>query len=162
LYTPPNGLKSVEYAPGIEMLFSVGKDTVTFNSTFSGKTEVPILRREVLPAQSGLDWSKAPGQYFSIKLKHLSETLDLSQDQQARIKPILQQEAGELGPYWDNPVISRKDKLVKLEKIVLASDAKIRPLLSQIQLQKLQELRKEQSQELKQRIAGKPQSSSER
>ena len=156
LYTPPNGLKNVEYAPGIEMLFSVGKETITFNSALSGKTEVPILRREVLPAQSGLDWSKAPGQYFSMKLRHLSETLALTEDQQAKIKPILEQEAGELGPYWNNPVVSRKDKLLKLQRVVLNSDTKIKPLLSEIQLQKLQELRKEQEQELKQRIAEKP------
>ncbi len=52
LYTPLNGANSVEYSPGIEMLFSVGSDTLTFNSKLSGTTQAPILRREVLPASS--------------------------------------------------------------------------------------------------------------
>jgi hypothetical protein len=144
----------VEYSAGLDKLVLVGTDTLTFNSDLSGKTEVPILRRrQVLPAPNDLDWTKAPGQYFSLKLKHLSDTLGLSEDQQVKIKPILEQEAGELGPLWDNPVISRKEKLDSLEKIVQASDAKIKPLLSETQAQKLEEMRKEQKQELKKRIA---------
>ena len=78
LYTPLNGANSVEYSPGIEMLFSVGKDTLTFNSKLSGSTQLPILGREVLPASSGLDWSKAQSQYFAMKQQHLSEALNLS------------------------------------------------------------------------------------
>jgi hypothetical protein len=92
---------------------------------------------------------------FSMKLKNLSEILDLSESQQAQVKPILQQESGELGPFWNNPVISRKDKLAGLEKIARASDAKIKPLLSATQIQKLQEMHKEQKQELKKEIAKK-------
>jgi hypothetical protein len=156
LYTPPNGSKSVEYSPGIQRLFSVGSDKLTFNSMLGVKTEAPILRREVLPPESGIDWTKAPGQYFSMKLRRLSETLDLSDDQQAKIKPILEQESAELGPFWNNPVISRRDKLVQLEKVVQASDAKLKPLLSDSQIQKLKEMRREQKQELKNRIAEKP------
>ena len=156
LYTPPLGMKTVEYSVGNEKLVLVKSDTLTFNSDLSGKTVVPILRREALPAQNALDWSKAPGEYFSIKLKHLTETLNLSEDQQAKIKPILEQESGELEPYWGNPVISRKDKLRKLEEVVQSSDEKLKPLLTEVQIQKLEELRKEQKQELKKRLAEKP------
>jgi len=155
LFTPPNGSNSVEYATGIDMLFLVGDDRLTFNSMVSGKTEMPILRRETSPAQSGLDWSNAPSQYFSMKLQNLSEKLALSDDQQAKIRPILEQESGELSPLWNNPVISRKEKLDTLEKVVRASDEKIRPILSQSQREKLQEMRKEQKDQLKKLIADK-------
>lgn len=155
LFTPPNGSNSVEYATGIDMLLLVGDDRLTFNSMVSGKTEMPILRRETSPAQGGLDLSKAPSQYFSMKLQNLSEKLTLSDDQQAKIRPILEQESGELSPLWNNPVISRKEKLDTLEKVVRASDEKIRPILSQSQREKLQEMRKEQKDQLKKLIADK-------
>jgi hypothetical protein len=155
LFTPPNGSSTVEYSTGIDMLFLVGDDTLTFNSMVSGKTEMPILRREALPARGSPDLSRAPSQYFSLKLQNLSEKLALSNDQQAKIGPILEQESGELSPLWNNPVISRKDKLDTLEKVVRASDEKIKPILSQTQREKLQEMRKQQKDQLKKLMAAK-------
>jgi hypothetical protein len=153
LYTPLNGANSVEYSPGIEMLFSVGNDTLTFNSKLSGSTQVPILRREVLPASSGLDWSKAPSQYLTMKQQHLTEALGLSDAQQARIKPTLEQEAGEASMFLWDPVLSRKDKLNRYEKLIAASDAKIKPNLLPTQVDKLEELRKQQKSDLKRLIS---------
>ena len=72
LFTPPNGSNTVEYSAGTDMLFLVGDNTLTFNSTISGKTEMPILRREALPPRGSLDLSRASGQYFSLKLENLS------------------------------------------------------------------------------------------
>ncbi len=153
LYTPPNGANAVKYSAGFELLVSVASDSLTFNSKLSGTTVLPIVSRLTLPAQSSLDWSKAPSQYFSLKQLHLSETLDLSEDQQTKIKPFLEQETGEVGQIFGNPVLSRKDMLDRWEKIVKSSDQKIKPFLSQTQLEKLQDLRKEQKQALKKLIA---------
>lgn len=153
LLTPASGANTVEYAPGLDFLVLVTKDTLTFNRSGIGITEVPILRREALRPQSGSDWSKAPSQYFSIKLEHLSQALSLTEDQKVQIKPILESEAGELGMFWNNPVLSRKELLKKFEEIVRSSDKKIKPLLSQEQVQKLEQLRKEQKIELKKRVA---------
>jgi hypothetical protein len=47
-----------------------------------------------------------------------------------------------------NPVLSREEKLNRFKKIVRASDEKMKPLLSTTQLQKLQDLRKEQKRNL--------------
>jgi F0F1-type ATP synthase delta subunit len=88
-----------------------------------------------------------------MKQQHLSQTLNLSEDQQAKIKPILEQETGEVGQILGNPVISRKDKLNRWVKIVQSSDEQIKPFLSQTQVQTLQGLRKEQRQDLKKLIA---------
>ena len=152
LYAPPNGAKTIEYAAGLDFLVLVGSDTLTFNRGPSGTTELPILRREVLPATNDPDWSKGPSQYFSLKLDHLSKVLNLSDEQQGRIKPVIEHEAGELRTLWDNPVLSRKEKLNSLEKIVRSSDKKIKPLLSQDQARTLEDLRKQQKLELKKRI----------
>lgn len=153
LYTPPNGANAVKYSAGIELLVLVGSDTLTFNSKLSGTTVVPILSRQALPGQSGLDLSKVPSQYFTMKQQHLSQTLNLSEDQLAKIKPILEQEAGEMGEVFGNPAISSKDKLSRWEKIVKSSDAKIKPFLSVEQWQKLQDMRKQQIEDLKKLIA---------
>jgi hypothetical protein len=155
LYTPPSGANGVEYSVGMDVVVLVGNKTITF--TKLGRTsEVPILRRETLPAKAGFDWSRAPSEYFSQKLQHLSEKLDLSPDQQAKIKPILEQEAGEAGQLTSNPVLSSEDKLNKLEKIVRSSDQKLKPILTADQWQTLQNMRKEQKRELRESIAEKP------
>ena len=156
LFTPPSGSSTLEYSTGTDMLFLVGTDKLTFNSMVSGKTEMPILRRETLPARGSPDLSRAPNQYFSLKLHNLSKKLALSDDQQAKIRPILEQESGELSPLWNNPVISRKDKLDTLDKVVRASDEKIKPILSQTQEgPAFQEMRKQQKDQLKKLMATK-------
>jgi hypothetical protein len=153
LYAPPNGANAVEYSAGFDTLVLVGTDTLTINNKLSAKTEVPILRREVLPAQSGLDLSKIPSQYFSMKQQHLSQVLDLSEDQRTKIRPILEQEAGEATQFLGSPVVSRKEQLKRWEKLVRASDEKLKPFLSSSQVEKLQQLRREQKQDLKKIIA---------
>jgi hypothetical protein len=149
LYTPPNGANSVEYAAGIDLLVLVGQDTLTFPSKLTGTTEVPILRKEALPEKPVLDWSKAPSQYFAMKMQHLSDSLDLSQDQQAKVKPIVEQEAAEAGQALFTTVIPKKERLKKWEKIVKSSDTKMKPILTQVQWDKLQGIRKEQKREVK-------------
>jgi hypothetical protein len=152
LFTPPSGVNTVKYLVGDQLLVLVGSKTLTFNSPVSGKTEVPILSRQTLPSAQ-LDASNVCGQYSSLKMQNLSEKLALTDEQQAQIRPISEQEAGEVGEICFNPVLSSEDKLNRYEQIVQASDAKMKPLLSASQLQKLQGLRKGQKQELKKIIA---------
>jgi hypothetical protein len=155
LYTPPHGSNTVEYSAGHELLFSVGKETLTLATpgTREENAELPILRTTKLPPQPAIDWSKAPSQYYSMKMKNLSSSLNLSEEQQGKIKPIAEQESAEAGGVIFTPVISRKDRLSQWEKIVRSSDAKMKPILSQAQWQKLQEIRKDQKRELKDIIA---------
>jgi len=147
----------VEYSVGMNVVVTVGSKSITFTK-LGTTSEMPILRREDLPAKTGLDWSRAPGEYFSQKLEHLSEKLDLTSVQKARVKPILEQEAGESGQITANPVLSRKDKLNKLEKIVRSSDAKLKPILSTDQWQTLKNMRKAQWRELRESLVERPKS----
>ena len=152
LYTPRVGSNTVEYSPGLERLFSVGKDSLRYPDRF-GSVDLPILRTTMLPSQPAIDWSKAPGHYFSMKMKNLSTILNLSDDQQAKIRPIADQESSEAGSVIFTPVVSYKDRLAQWEKIVRSSDAKMKPILSDAQWQKLQQLRKDQKVELKGLVA---------
>lgn len=153
LYTPPDGGNTVEYSVGHEFLFCVGENTLRFPERFGGHTELPILATKKLPPQPGIDWSKAPGQYFVMKMKNLSTSLNLSDEQQARIKSIAEQESAEAGSVIFTPVVSRKERLSQWEKIVRASDVKMRSILTEEQWRRLQEIRKDQKRELKDLIA---------
>ena len=153
LFTPRNGDNTVEHSVGFEMLFLVGDKTLTFNGKGFGSVEVPILRTEVLPPEKGIDWSKAPSQYFSMKQRHLSEALDLTEDQQEKVKPLIEHESAEAGSILWTTVVSPKDRLKQYQKSVKASDAKSRPLLTRTQVTKLEELRKEQQVEVKNLMA---------
>lgn len=157
LYTQPSGGTGVQFAEGLQKLVLIGDGTLTFNDILGKTTVAPILRREELPAQPTLDWSKAPGNYFSMKLRNLSEQLNLSSDQKIQIKPILSQEAGEAGQVIGNPVLSRKEQLNKIKKIVQASDKKLKPWLSADQWSRLEAMRQEQQRELEQLIANEKQ-----
>ena len=65
-----------------------------------------------------------------MKQQHLSIALALTEDQQVRIKPTLEQEAAEATMFLQDPILSRKEKLKRYEKLVAESDAKIKPNLS--------------------------------
>jgi Spy/CpxP family protein refolding chaperone len=153
LYTPPDGANKAEYSVGLEFLFCVGENTLRFPEKFGGHTELPILTTKKLPPQPAIDWSKAPGQYFVMKMKNLSTSLNLSEEQQANIKSIAEQESAEAGAVIFTPVVSRKERLSQWEKIVRSSDVKMKPILTVEQWGKLQEMRKDQKQELKGLIA---------
>lgn len=150
LYTPPDR-RTMEYSVGLKVLALVKDNTLTCNAL--GKIQdLPIIRREALPANSGIDFSRISGEYFSMKRQHLSEALGLTNDQLAKMQPILEQETGEVGELVNNPAFSTKEKLNRWKKIVQASDKKIEPLLSQGQLEKLHAMRKEQEPKMEELI----------
>jgi Spy/CpxP family protein refolding chaperone len=153
LYSPPSGANIVEGVVGREFLFRVGPKTLTFPERFGTNTELPILATKELPPRPAIDWSKAPGQYFVMKMKNLSTNLNLTDEQQARIKSIAEQESAEAGAVIFTPVVSRKERLDQWEKIVRSSDGKMKAILTEEQWRKLQEMRKDQKRELKGLIA---------
>ena len=52
LYTPPPGVRSVQYAAGRELLVLVGSKTITYNDILGNSLEVPILSRNTAAKQS--------------------------------------------------------------------------------------------------------------
>lgn len=150
LYTPPSGAQSVQYAAGRDMLFLIGKDSLTFVSRISGTTASPILRVETLAPRPILDWSKLPSQYFSLVHQHLSDNLNFSAQQRSQFKHIIDQEAGEVAMVCFTYTLTVQDRVNHWETIVRSSDEKIKAILSQAEWQKLEEMRALEKQELKQ------------
>ena len=95
------------------------------------------------------DIKNKQGSYFTSRIENLSEKLSLTSDQQAKMRPILEQEMGLLEQIRGNPVLSKKEKVKRLQAIVSGSDNEMKSFLSAEQWQKLQGLRKNQKAELK-------------
>lgn len=89
------------------------------------------------------------GRYFTTRIESLTEKLNLTSDQQTRMRPILEQEVGYLEQIRGNPALSKKEKVKRLQSIVQGSDNEMKSFLSTEQWQKLQALRKDQKAELK-------------
>jgi len=87
--------------------------------------------------------------YFTAKIQNLTDKLDLTPDQQRKLRPIAEQETAYLEQIRANPVLSKKDKLKRLRTIVHGSDQEMKSFLSAQQWQTLQALRKTQYAELK-------------
>ncbi len=155
LFTPTPGSNTVEYTSGMNFLFSVGEDKLILATPgkLDGNTDLPILRTTKRPPEPAIDWSKAPSQYFSMKMKNLVASLNLTEEQQAKIKPIAEQESAEAGSVIFTEVVSRKERMGQWEKIVRRSDAQMKAVLTEAQWQKLQEMRKDQKTELTELIA---------
>jgi len=88
--------------------------------------------------------------YFTAKMENLTNKLSLTPDQQAKLKPIALQETNLLEEVRGNSGYSRKEKLARLQQVVLESDKQMKPWLSAEQWEKLQALRKDQKERLKQ------------
>lgn len=52
LYTPPPGVRTVQYAAGREVLVLVGNKTITYNDILGNSLEVPILSHSTITKQS--------------------------------------------------------------------------------------------------------------
>jgi Spy/CpxP family protein refolding chaperone len=141
-------LASVGLSAFSQGLVAVEVDSLILPSTRAGAVEVALLW-QTLPSDPNVDLSKAPGQYFTMKMQNLTDNLNLTDDQRTKIKPIVEQERGEVGAACFTPTIPKKERIKRWEKIVLASDTKMKPILTTAQWQKLQDLRKGQKEDLK-------------
>ena len=86
---------------------------------------------------------------FSSEAAPFTTQLNLTPEQQAKVKPIAENEQALYEQQIHaNPVLSQKEKIKRLESMVRDSDKQMRQILSPEQWQKLQLIRKEQQQEL--------------
>ena len=77
------------------------------------------------------------------RLQELAALLSLTADQREKIKPILLAEAPRLKAVRDDTSHSKQQKADKLREIFKATDAKMKPILTPDQLQKLQKIRED-------------------
>ncbi len=84
--------------------------------------------------------------YFSTRLARISDQLQLTGDQQAKLKPMVEQETGLMEQIYGNPALSRKAKLKKYWAIIGKTNEKIKPMLTPEQLQAFETVQTTQKQ----------------
>ncbi len=89
--------------------------------------------------------------YFTYRTESLKQQLNLTAAQQAKVKPLVEQETAELMQEVCNPATSRKHQAARMSDILQESERRMRPVLSVEQYQQLPQLREKMMQELKSR-----------
>jgi Spy/CpxP family protein refolding chaperone len=74
------------------------------------------------------------------QLKHMTKALDLTADQQAQIKPILDSQHQQMMALRDDQSLSREDRMAKMKSIHEDSHTKIEAVLNDTQKQKFEEM----------------------
>jgi len=88
------------------------------------------------------------------QLKNLTEKLNLTTDQQAKIKPVLEDTRSEMTKVMQDDSMSREDKMAKGRSLREASNGKIREVLNDDQKKKFDEMQKEAQERMRQRQQG--------
>jgi Spy/CpxP family protein refolding chaperone len=103
-------------------LITVAQQTATTSDAHGGSSGVPTVERH---------------------LKLLTEKLDLTVDQQAKIKPILKELHDATQKLMQDESLSREERLDKVKPLREKADKKIREILSDDQKKKLDQLEQE-------------------
>ena len=111
--------------------------------------------KDTPPAQgqpSGEGQSQGTGRHMGHRgmptvddqLKHLTQQLSLTADQQAKLKPILQDQQAQMEKLHSDSSLSREDRFSKMEELRQNSDTQIKSVLTDDQQKSFDKLREEQ------------------
>jgi periplasmic protein CpxP/Spy len=107
----------------------------------------------ILSAQDNMGGAMA-GQgdsQVAAKLQHMSKALQLTPDQQEKIKPILMEEAPKLEAIKADTSLTPAQRMMQMKQVREATDAKLQPILTPEQQQKLQDMRAQQREQMMQK-----------
>jgi protein CpxP len=74
------------------------------------------------------------------RLQHLTKALNLTEDQQAKIKPILENESQQMQTLRQDTSVSQQDRWPKIQAIHDSTTSQIRPILTEEQQKKYEEM----------------------
>ena len=83
------------------------------------------------------------------QLKHLTKKLNLSDDQQAKLKPILEDQRKQMDGIRSDSSLSREDRFGKMREIRQSSDTQIKSVLNDDQQKNFDKMREEQASRMK-------------
>jgi protein CpxP len=107
------------------------------------------------PPQGGGDQGRRRGMpSVDDQLKNLTEKLGLTDDQQAKVKPILEDAHSQMATLMQDESMSREDKMAKGRSLRETTNGKIRDVLTDDQKKKFDEMQKEMQDRMRQRQGG--------
>lgn len=110
------------------------------------------------PAQQSGEQSEGMGRHMGHRqmpsvddqVKNLSEKLNLTEDQQAKLKPILEDQRAQFAKIRDDSSLSREDQFGKMRELRQSSDAQIKSVLNEDQQKNYDKMREERRGRMKQ------------
>jgi len=78
------------------------------------------------------------------QVKHLTKKLDLTDDQQTKLKPILEDQHKQMEQIHNDSSLSRDDRFSKMQQVWQTTDTQIKALLTPDQQKKFDQMRQEQ------------------
>lgn len=84
------------------------------------------------------------------QLEHLTKKLKLSDDQQAKLKPILEDQRKQMEQIHNDSSLSREDRFSKMQELRQSSDTQIKSVLNDDQQKSFDKMREEQRDRMKQ------------
>ncbi|HZU33747.1 MAG TPA: hypothetical protein VFB79_21715 [Candidatus Angelobacter sp.] len=110
------------------------------------------------PAQGGGDGQghgpRRGMQSVDDQLKTLTDRLNLTSDQQAQIKPILEDTHAQMAKIMQDDSASREDKMAKVRSLHETASGKVRDILTDDQKKKFDGMQKEMQDRMRQRQQG--------
>lgn len=88
------------------------------------------------------------------QLKHLTRKLNLTDDQQAKLKPILDEQHKQMEQLHSDNSGSREDRWKKMHEIRENSDSQIKSVLNEDQQKKFDEMREQQRSRMREHMGG--------
>jgi hypothetical protein len=98
----------------------------------------------------GRNMGRRPMMSVDDQLKHLTKKLKLSDEQQTKLKPILEDQHKQMDQLREDSSLSRQDKFSKMQEIRQNSDTQIKSVLNEDQQKNFDKMRAEQQDRMKQ------------
>jgi Spy/CpxP family protein refolding chaperone len=86
------------------------------------------------------------------QLKHLTGKLNLSDDQHAKLKPILEDQHKQMQQLWSDDSLSRQDRFSKMRELRESTDTQIKSVLNEDQQKKFDQMREAQRSHMRHRM----------
>jgi periplasmic protein CpxP/Spy len=120
--------------------------TLGFGNAFSQDTqETPPPP----PSGQGKGMGRRPMESVDEQVQHLTKKLNLSDDQQAKLKPILEDQHKQMEAIHNDSSLSREDRFSKMQALRQSSDAQIKGLLNDEQQKNFDKMRADQQDRMK-------------
>jgi protein CpxP len=103
------------------------------------------------PSEPGMGRPMGRRQMPSVddQIKHLSKKLSLTDDQQAKLKPILEDQRKQMETIHNDSSLSRQDRFSKMQELRKSSDDQIKSVLNADQQKNFDKMREDQHDHMK-------------
>jgi Spy/CpxP family protein refolding chaperone len=89
-----------------------------------------FAQQQAAPPQGGGQWQRGQMPTPEQRLQRMTQALNLTEDQQAKIKPILENESTQMQGLRSDTSLSQEDRMAKMKQIRENTTSQINPILT--------------------------------